>query len=127
MHGGLQHSSLQNQAPQANGLQPPSNNDYAPSIAPSERSNIGQAPRYRPVTTHGDATSSTGTLLADPLNRPRSADMIKARIGDRYGKGRPKTNAMNDDDEENWRGGNDRRSKWKKSGSGAGLNDFEFH
>jgi hypothetical protein len=35
---------------------------YTPSIAPSERSNIGLSARYRPVVNHSDATS-TGTSM----------------------------------------------------------------
>ncbi|KAK5133639.1 hypothetical protein LTR08_007493 [Meristemomyces frigidus] len=31
---------------------------YTPSIAPSERSNIGMAPRYRPIQTNGDAATA---------------------------------------------------------------------
>ncbi|KAJ5558586.1 hypothetical protein N7461_002558 [Penicillium sp. DV-2018c] len=40
---------------------------YAPSIAPSERSNAGLAPRYRPVSTmHPDSNYAT----ASPSNKP---------------------------------------------------------
>lgn len=35
----------------SNGLNVPHGQGYAPSIAPSERSNVGLAPRYRPVST----------------------------------------------------------------------------
>ncbi|KAJ5088219.1 hypothetical protein N7456_011835 [Penicillium angulare] len=38
---------------------------YAPSIAPSERSNAGLAPRYRPVSVQGDPAQHLS-----PMNRP---------------------------------------------------------
>ncbi|KAJ0416657.1 hypothetical protein BJY00DRAFT_229075 [Aspergillus carlsbadensis] len=40
---------------------------YAPSLAPSERSNVGLAPRYRPVSTVPVEAESTSFL---PLNKP---------------------------------------------------------
>ncbi|KAL3451317.1 hypothetical protein BJX65DRAFT_240093 [Aspergillus insuetus] len=40
---------------------------YAPSLAPSERSNVGLAPRYRPVSTVPVEAESTNFL---PLNKP---------------------------------------------------------
>jgi hypothetical protein len=52
---------------QMGGFQPASAplNGYTPSIAPSERSNIGLSARYRPVATHQDANSvvSNNTTL----------------------------------------------------------------
>jgi hypothetical protein len=46
------------------GLQPPANNGYTPSIAPSERSNIGLSARYRPVATgNQDAVSNVSSSM----------------------------------------------------------------
>ncbi|KAL2866778.1 uncharacterized protein BJX67DRAFT_372450 [Aspergillus lucknowensis] len=47
----------------------PGGNGYAPSLAPSERSNVGLAPRYRPVSTMpAEAESSSFLPLPKPWN-----------------------------------------------------------
>ncbi|KAL2827299.1 hypothetical protein BJY01DRAFT_139459 [Aspergillus pseudoustus] len=54
-------------APGANRPGTPGGGGYAPSIAPSERSNVGLAPRYRPVSTVPVEAESTNFL---PLSKP---------------------------------------------------------
>ncbi|KAL3477846.1 hypothetical protein BJX99DRAFT_257017 [Aspergillus californicus] len=46
----------------------PSGAGYAPSLAPSERSNVGLAPRYRPVSTAPAAEAESSNFL--PVSRP---------------------------------------------------------
>ncbi|EAW11798.1 uncharacterized protein ACLA_005540 [Aspergillus clavatus NRRL 1] len=53
------------------GIRPgtPGGAGYAPSIAPSERSNVGMAPRYRPVSTiHLDQGSTVYSPMANKWN-----------------------------------------------------------
>lgn len=68
---------------------------YAPSIAPSERSNIGQPSRYRPVTPaiigSGDRNSRTNTMSAsastNDLSNPRSRSPHKLDLPQGAGQG----------------------------------------
>ncbi|KAI9924149.1 hypothetical protein ASPWEDRAFT_26255 [Aspergillus wentii DTO 134E9] len=47
----------------------PAGQGYAPSIAPSERSNVGMAPRYRPVSTlHAEQGHSFTPSMSGPWN-----------------------------------------------------------
>lgn len=51
-------------------------NGYAPSIAPSERSNVGMPSRYRPVTQNGDAQrtqSMTSTLTLQAFQKQQTS------------------------------------------------------
>jgi hypothetical protein len=64
-------------APSVNGLQVNGGGGYAPSLAPSERSNIGQPSRYRPVTQNGEqpggrtqSMTSSMTLQAFARQQP---------------------------------------------------------
>lgn len=55
---------------------------YTPSIAPSERSNVGLAPRYRPVQTNGDAPtgrshSMTSSLTLQAFGNPQSSPNLQ--------------------------------------------------
>lgn len=87
---------------------------YTPSIAPSERSNVGLAPRYRPVSTAGDSgtgrshsltSSVTLQTFSKPQSRPESQAGLPTkstiRLVDKP-KGTPKvhTRAVDPDDDE---------------------------
>lgn len=117
---------------------------YTPSIAPSERSNVGLASRYRPVSTVGPErsamprsstfTSSTLKPWNDENQRPASVAVSSAQPSDRkstllanvivppadtqgQGSTTNKTNAVSDDDDddEGWAEMMKKREK-KKSG-----------
>ncbi|OOF93674.1 hypothetical protein ASPCADRAFT_52755 [Aspergillus carbonarius ITEM 5010] len=73
-------SSRLNSAPMlhvSGGLRPgtPAGQGYAPSIAPSERSNVGLAPRYRPVST---LQPEFGTLGSPPMSKPGNDENQKS-------------------------------------------------
>lgn len=76
---------------------------YAPSIAPSERSNVGMASRYRPVSIapideQSRPSSRTSTMLQPPENYRKSSASSHLRIVHQ-----PKKAANDDDDdEEGW-------------------------
>ncbi|KAF1845816.1 uncharacterized protein K460DRAFT_285287 [Cucurbitaria berberidis CBS 394.84] len=71
---------------------------YTPSIAPSERSNIGLSARYRPVVNHSDSISN-GTSMT--LQATGGANQGKpAVIKGILKKGSPQPNAH--DEEEDW-------------------------
>ena len=80
----------------------PRASQYAPSIAPSERSNVGQPSRYRPVSTMPDdrksraSTMGSGALLAWDAGRSGEKDKAGAtvRMVERKGD--------DEDDEEGW-------------------------
>jgi hypothetical protein len=100
---------------------------YAPSIAPSERSNVGLPGRYRPVSNMPAATAA-------PVDQmPRTSTMPGALAG--WDKPQPKVtttaikkvgNASDDDDEEGWAAMKEKREKkrslWKnKKSFGADI------
>lgn len=111
---------------------------YAPSIAPSERSNVGLAPRYRPVSGAGagaDANrarrSSTFTSSTRPWNdenqRPPSflaqtqtsrpaAERKSTLLSNVTGPPSNSGAASDDDDEEGWASLVKKREKKKKGG-----------
>ncbi|RMZ80693.1 hypothetical protein DV738_g2685, partial [Chaetothyriales sp. CBS 135597] len=86
---------------------------YAPSIAPSERSNVGLAPRYRPVSTVQDsdpATRRASTFTSSTL-RPWSAldstirplsHNNKPPAANAVGRKSPLAQIDDDDDEQAW-------------------------
>lgn len=101
---------------------------YAPSIAPSERSNVGLPGRYRPVSHMPAATAAP----ADQM--PRTSTMSGALAG--FDKQQPKVitttikkiggNASDDDEEEGWAAMKEKREKkrslWKnKKSFGADI------
>ncbi|GAD96020.1 hypothetical protein ANI_1_30114 [Paecilomyces variotii No. 5] len=120
----------------ANGLNAPQGQGYAPSIAPSERSNVGLAPRYRPVSTiqpdqkpanrASTFTSSTLKPWNDENHRPdfsprsnsaKPTSMATVTVRPiSNGASTPSRNAASDDDdEEGWAEMMKQREK-KKSG-----------
>lgn len=121
-----------------NGLNAPQGQGYAPSIAPSERSNVGLAPRYRPVSTiqpdqkpanrASTFTSSTLKPWNDENQRPGFSPRSKSAkptsmatvtvrpISSTDRTSTPSRNAASDDDdEEGWAEMMKQREK-KKSG-----------
>lgn len=82
--------------------QPPMNNflgpgpGYTPSIAPSERSNIGLSARYRPVVNNSDAHSTgTSMTLQATGGAAQKPGMIKGIL-------KPSSRAQADEDEGDW-------------------------
>ena len=83
-------------------------NGYAPSVAPSERSNIGQPSRYKPVQTSqmGDGMSTiTGASTVKPTITPvaekKRSKFFSAIIHPPH-KGKGKQIASDDEDEDDW-------------------------
>jgi hypothetical protein len=78
-------------------------NHYAPSVAPSERSNIGQPSRYKPVQS-SNLADGVSTITAQSTIQPskveKKKNFLSAIIHPTH-KGRGKENAV-DDDEEDW-------------------------
>lgn len=101
---------------------------YTPSIAPSERSNIGLSARYRPVATHHDATStvSSMTLQASGGAAQNSQSTVKGIL--KMKKSGPTTPGAtppgreNDDDDDGW-GKMAATRKSKFLGGGLRAND----
>lgn len=100
--------------PQMNGNGP----GYAPSIAPSERSNVGLASRYRPVSTMNQETenndwgkrastftSSTFRPYTNENNQPKLANSTIRNVH----------NADDEDEEQGWAEMKARREKKQKS------------
>ena len=101
-----------------NGLGP----GYSPSIAPSERSNVGQPSRYRPITTGNDGSGRSQSMTSSltlqalgnrqpspetpvPAIRQQSQSKSTIRMIDKQ-RGTPKVMtkpvAADEDDEEGW-------------------------
>lgn len=85
---------------------------YAPSIAPSERSNVGQPGRYRPVT-HVPADKSRTASMSGALQDWNENKLASSTIKTVKKSG----NRSDDDDEEGWeamkRKREQKKSKWK--------------
>lgn len=132
-------------------LPPPGRPGYAASVAPSERSNVGTASRYRPVSTaqnepptYPRASTFTSTLhpfTADPpplpATRPSSSNArpssgLKISVGaDSQTLHPPQPNSQeeDDDDEQGWaqlkQSRESRKSQWKfKKTSSTNLGDI---
>jgi hypothetical protein len=84
-------------------------NGYAPSIAPSERSNIGLPGRYRPVSSINplDGAGSRSNTMSGALP---TLSKLHAEV-----KSSPVTNADDDDEEEGWAAMKAKREKKKSS------------
>lgn len=95
---------------------------YTPSIAPSERSNIGLSARYRPVTNHSDAVSNgTSMTLQATSNGANQPGVIKGIL-----KKSAPVHVEEKDDEEDWGSMAARKSKFGKGkeNSSSGLEDL---
>ncbi|CAO1596529.1 hypothetical protein XANCAGTX0491_000369 [Xanthoria calcicola] len=76
---------------------------YAPSIAPSERSNIGQPSRYRPVSIAPiDEYSRPGSRSSNNLLQPGSSDRKTVSAMGRTSPVPPRKVPSDDDDDEGW-------------------------
>jgi len=78
-------------------------NNYAPSVAPSERSNIGQPSRYKPVQSSNLAdggSTITAITTIQPSKAEKKKSFLSAIIHPAH-KGRGKEIAV-EDDEEDW-------------------------
>jgi hypothetical protein len=78
------------------------NGHYAPSVAPSERSNVGQPSRYKPVQSStladgGSTITATSTIQASNADRKKS---FLSAIIHPSNKGRGKENVPDDDDDD---------------------------
>jgi hypothetical protein len=79
---------------------------YAPSVAPSERSNIGQPSRYKPVSfPDGGSTITAGSTAAqpvvvDPITKKKSGGFLSAMM--HSGKKTPVNSGKDEEDEEDW-------------------------
>ena len=89
------------------------NGNYAPSIAPSERSNIGLASRYRPVSiapqpdlgAHRRASTFTSTSVrpySSMAPAPRSPQHVPKPSVNTLGRRSPLAIQDDDDDEQGW-------------------------
>ncbi|EME80408.1 uncharacterized protein MYCFIDRAFT_86885 [Pseudocercospora fijiensis CIRAD86] len=128
---------LNGYAPSVQGLNLPGGapaNGYAPSIAPSERSNIGQPSRYRPVAQTGGGSrtqSMTSNLTLQAFQKQQTSPNLPGtpfnakevqtpkqtiRIVDKP-KGAPKVAARptDDDDDDGWAAMKKSREQKKKS------------
>jgi len=118
---GVNGASLPNRPGSTFGLQPPQlpHPGYTPSIAPSERSNIGLAPRYRTVATNpqdGISTESSHTLQATggASDRASTFGKIKGILKKPSTTPPPPAAKQDQPDEENWGSMAARRKKFSK-------------
>ncbi|KAL8324687.1 hypothetical protein RB597_008099 [Gaeumannomyces tritici] len=107
-------------------------NGYAPSIAPSERSNIGLPGRYRPVSHMPAPKTSASPSLPSPLDHNRMSSMSGALGGGGWDQNRTKSPLQSsavqasddEDDEEAWTAMKQKREKkrslWKTKKSIGG-------
>lgn len=108
---------------------------YTPSIAPSERSNVGLPGRYRPVSQasgsvvgqpmHQRPASMSGELSLSQTDDSKSRSTIKAAIRG-IGKGKAKAEPEEDDDE-GWQAMRAKReqkkSRWRRKKDNDNDND----
>lgn len=96
---------------------------YTPSIAPSERSNIGLSARYRPVTNTSDAVSNATSMTLQATSGAKPG-IIKGIL-----KKSPQLTPDEKDDEEDWGSLAARRNKFSTPAKGKeneanGLEDL---
>lgn len=112
MSGAGQHWRQNSSTPSVYGMPTGPGGNYAPSVAPSERSNIGQPSRYKPVQTGmlGDGAStitSASTLMPSvPSSRDenKKKGFLSAIVHPSYkGKGKGAAfKAVQEEDDEDW-------------------------
>ncbi|KAK3196975.1 hypothetical protein GRF29_1536g128085 [Pseudopithomyces chartarum] len=71
---------------------------YTPSIAPSERSNVGLSARYRPVATHTDAKSSSSMTMTMSMQAGGGAAQGQQQVKGILKKG----SAVQEEEDEGW-------------------------
>lgn len=99
---------------------PPPLNGYTPSIAPSERSNIGLSARYRPVATHSDAKSSSSMTLQASAGVGQNPVMVKGIL-------KNKSPVVQEDDDDGWGKMAARKSRFNTGGGARGGGDDSLH
>ena len=112
---------------------------YAPSIAPSERSNIGQPSRYRPVSIAPNEKNSRSNTLSSQnalqgWNNGKSGNvqtMVKAVNVDAKGKQVPGRGSDDEDDDAGWKelkaNREKKKSSWRlKKKDDNGLGDLYY-
>lgn len=99
---------------------PPQLNGYTPSIAPSERSNIGLSARYRPVATHTDAKSSSSMTLQASGAVNQNPAMVKGIL-------KNKSPVVQEDEDDGWGKMAARKSKFNVNGGARGGTDDSLH
>ncbi|KAL1591447.1 hypothetical protein SLS60_011946 [Paraconiothyrium brasiliense] len=99
---------------------PPQLNGYTPSIAPSERSNIGLSARYRPVATHTDAKSSSSMTLQASGGVNQNPVMVKGIL-------KNKSPVVQEDDDDGWGKMAARKKKFDVNGGARGGADDSLH
>lgn len=99
---------------------PPQLNGYTPSIAPSERSNIGLSARYRPIATHSDAKSSSSMTLQASGGVAQIPVMVKGIL-------KNKSPVVQEDDDDGWGKMAARKSKFNTGGGARGDGDDSLH
>lgn len=95
---------------------------YAPSLAPSERSNVGKSARYRPVTQQIHDGSST--VMSQSTVQPGQAGANRLTIRVKAKSPKSQANGANDDDDEGWGSPKKKWSAKKRSQSDNQLADF---
>jgi hypothetical protein len=104
------------------------NPGYTPSIAPSERSNIGLSARYRPVVNHSDAVSNGTSMTLQATNGSNQARTSTIKGILKKGSPGPQMSAPaeTDDADEDWgkmAARKNKHSKGKENNS-SGLEDL---
>lgn len=139
-------SAMPGYAPSTHGLNVPGGPGpgYTPSIAPSERSNVGMPSRYRPVQTNGDAgtgrshsmtssmtlhafTNRQGSPNLQPPESQQGQRQSTIRIIDKP-KGSPKVTARaidaDEDEDDGWaemaKKRNEKKFSWRKKDNKTG-------
>lgn len=113
---------------------------YAPSIAPSERSNSGMAPRYRPVSVMPPGFSPPGDENQHPamLNVQYTPDLPKSHLASvtarpvsqnsRLGTGLRQKARSDDDDDEAWaemiKKRDEKKANWKSKREDSSFGDL---
>jgi len=99
-------------------------NDYTPSVAPSERSNVGMPGRYRPVSLLPAADKSRTNTMSGALQ-----DWSDNKSGSTTVRAIKKSgNASDEDDEEGWEAMKQKREKkksvWKSKKDINGIKEM---
>ncbi|KAL1638549.1 hypothetical protein SLS58_008878 [Diplodia intermedia] len=95
---------------------------YAPSLAPSERSNVGKSARYRPVTQPLHDGSST--VMSQSTVQPGQPDANRLTIRVKAKSPKSQTSGGNEDDDEGWGSPKKKWSAKKRSQSDNQLSNF---
>lgn len=118
---------VNNYTPSVHNFHPVGVPGYTPSLAPSERSNVGLASRYRPVVNqHADGTSSVSSVTLQASGGAADTKGKDSKVKGILKKGK----GQNEDDEEaSWSSLRSRRNKWgigKKGSSEPTLKDLYY-